>query len=101
MDPQEVSNDEPVSQPRKRYERRYVRSNAIKGYTEPKPSQVNKASPLTYKKRSVLTANPYNPLTIVKPLVPNILDKALVDSVNMDMARKKASGYEWGVVAGK
>jgi len=58
-------------------------------------------SPLSYAQRSVLTSNPKAPLTRVKPLVPNILDKALIDAVNMDAAKKRASGYKWGIVKEK
>tara|TARA_R110000868_G_scaffold334803_1_gene595489 strand:+ start:1914 stop:2228 length:315 start_codon:yes stop_codon:yes gene_type:complete len=56
---------------------------------------------LTYKDKSMLTSNPQSDLTRVKPLVPNLLDKALIDSVNMAAAKKRASGQKWVIVREK
>jgi len=67
---------------------------AVKGYSEER-------TPLSYADRSVLPSNPKAPLTRVKPLIPNILDKAVIDSINMDAAKKRASGYKWGIVREK
>jgi len=66
----------------------------VKGYAKGR-------SPLSYAQRSVLPSNPMSPLTRVKPLIPNILDKVKIDAVNMDAAKKRASGYKWGVVREK
>jgi hypothetical protein len=66
----------------------------VKGYAKGR-------SPLSYAQRSVLPSNPKSPLTRVKPLVPNILDQATIDSINMDAAKKRASGFKWGIVREK
>ena len=59
------------------------------------------ATPLSYAQRSILPTNKNNPLTRMKPLIPNILDKMLIDSINMDAAKKRASGYKWSMVREK
>ena len=83
----------------KSYNRRYRKAKTISGYAEEKPvGAVNKASPMTYKRRSVLESSQFNPLTRVKPLVPNILDKAQIDALNMNMAKRKESGHNWAIV---
>ena len=58
-------------------------------------------TPLSYAQRSILPTNKNNPLTRMKPLIPNILDKMLIDSINMDAAKKRASGYKWSMVREK
>lgn len=70
------------------------KSMAVKGYSD-------KPTALSYTERSSLPSNPKAPLTRVKPLMPNILDKVQIDAVNMDAAKKRASGYKWGIVREK
>ena len=90
-DPQPV-NDEIVSKTVPTVKRnRYLKTSAAKGYTKA-------VTPLTYRQQSALPTNKNNPLTRMKPLIPNILDKMLIDSVNMDAAIKRASGYKWSMV---
>ena len=73
---------------------RFLKGVAAKGYTKA-------TTPLTYRQLSSLPTAKYNPLTRVKPLIPNILDKMLIDSINMDAAKKRASGYKWSMVREK
>jgi hypothetical protein len=69
-------------------------SNEVEGYS-------TNVTPLSYAQRSALPTNKKNPLTRMKPLIPNILDKMLIDSINMDAAKKRASGYKWSMVREK
>jgi hypothetical protein len=90
-DPQPVVEDiDKVSVPKPK-RNRYLKGVAAKGYTKA-------TTPLSYKQQSALPTAKYNPLTRTKPLIPNILDKMLIDSVNMDAAKKRASGYKWSMV---
>jgi hypothetical protein len=92
-DPQPVDEDVQIGKVSvtKNKRNRYLKGAAAKGYTKA-------TTPLSYSQQSSLRANKYNPLTRVKPLIPNILDKMLIDSVNMDAASKRASGYKWSSV---
>lgn len=86
--------------PRKKYVRK---SNP---YKEPRlysPRGVNTLytrdkTPLSYKDKSMLPTNPQSDLTRMKPLMPNLLDKIKIDSVNMAAAKKRASGQKWVIV---
>ena len=90
-DPQPVVEDiDKVSVPKPK-RNRYLKGVAAKGYTKA-------TTPFSYSQLSSLPTKKYNPLTRVKPLIPNILDKMLIDSVNMDAAKKRASGYKWSMV---
>jgi hypothetical protein len=75
------------------YARRYRKSKkkGVVGYNK-------LASPQTYKDKSVMKSSEYNPLTRVKPLRPNLLDVAQVNALNMNMAKRAASGYQWAIV---
>jgi hypothetical protein len=78
------------------YARRYRRAKgkglkAVSGYN-------TLATPQTYKDKSVMKSSEYNPLTRMKPLVPNLLDVARINALNMNMAKRAASGYQWGIV---
>jgi hypothetical protein len=52
-------------------------------------------TPISYAQRSSVKVNPKNPMTIIKPLRPNILDQMAIDSVNWLAAQKRRSGLKW------
>jgi hypothetical protein len=60
----------------------------VKGYSKD-------VTPLSYSQLTNLKAKTNNPLTIVKPLRPNILDQMAIDSVNWLAAQKRRSGLKW------
>jgi hypothetical protein len=55
----------------------------------------NEETPVTYKQRSNIKANPQSPFTRIKPLLPNILDHAAVMSVHKYTNLRKRSGHKW------
>lgn len=52
-------------------------------------------TPVTYRQRSVIKPNPMSPWTRLKPLLPNILDRAAVMAVHKNAAIRKKSGHKW------
>ena len=64
------------------------KSMAVEGYSKA-------VSPLSYEQRSNVKVKAKNPLTIIKPLRPNILDQMAVDSVNWMAAQRRRSGLKW------
>jgi hypothetical protein len=63
--------------------------------TKPKHLYSTEASQLTPNQLSNIRANPKNPLTIMKPLRPNILDQMAVDNVNWLASQKRKAGSKW------
>jgi hypothetical protein len=61
---------------------------AVQGYSKD-------ASQLTPNQLSNIKVNPKNPLTIVKPLRPNILDQMAVENVNWLAAQRRRAGIKW------
>jgi len=61
---------------------------AVEGYS-------TEETPISYAQRSNVRVNPKNPLTIMKPLRPNILDQMAIDAVNWDAAIRRRSGLKW------
>jgi hypothetical protein len=95
-DPPDIPEDDDEKIQASSYARRYRRAKgkglkAVYGYND-------KASPQTYKDKSIMKSSEYNPLTRVKPLRPNLLDVAQVNALNMNMAKRAASGYKWSIV---
>jgi len=64
------------------------KSSAAKGYSK-------EVTPLSYADRSIMKVKPQNPLTVIKPLRPNILDQMAIDSVNWLAAQRRRSGLKW------
>jgi hypothetical protein len=62
--------------------------NAVKGYSTD-PTQ------LTPNQLSNIKVNPKNPLTVIKPLRPNILDRIAVENVNWLAAQRRRAGTKW------
>jgi len=50
---------------------------------------------LTQSQLSNIKVNPKNPLTVIKPLRPNILDQMAVDNVNWLAAQRRRAGAKW------
>ena len=48
--------------------------------------------------KSVLPNNPKSPWTIIKPLMPNILDQQAADDAKRLGQQRVASGHKWAVV---
>jgi hypothetical protein len=91
--PDEPDDDDDEKIQNASYARRYRKSKkkGVIGYNK-------LASPQTYKDKSIMKSSEYNPLTRMKPLVPNLLDVARINALNMNMAKRAASGYQWGIV---
>lgn len=53
---------------------------------------------LSEREKSNMSANPKNPLTLVKPLRPNILDAAADERKNELAEQRKKSGLKWVIV---
>lgn len=53
---------------------------------------------LSESQRSSLRANRNNPLTLIKPLKPNILDAAADERQKELAEQRKNSGYKWAIV---
>ena len=52
-------------------------------------------TPLSENQKSNIKVKPLNPLTRVKPLLPNILDQAAIDQVLKRGAIRRESGRKW------
>jgi len=55
-------------------------------------------TPLSQKQLSNIKVNPKNPLTIIKPLRPNILDQMAIDNVNWLASQRRKAGSKWVTV---
>jgi len=52
-------------------------------------------TPLSDTQKSNFKVNPKNPLTRIKPLLPNILDQAAIDQVLKRSTMRRESGHKW------
>jgi hypothetical protein len=52
-------------------------------------------SQLSEGQKTNLRVNPKNPLTIIKPLRPNILDQMAIDNVNWLASQRRRAGTKW------
>jgi hypothetical protein len=50
---------------------------------------------LSEGQKSNVKVNPKNPLTIIKPLRPNILDQMAIDNVNWLASQRRRAGTKW------
>ena len=64
------------------------KSPEAKGYSK-------EVSELTQNQLSNIKVNPKNPLTVMKPLRPNILDRMAVENVNWLAAQRRRAGTKW------
>ena len=50
---------------------------------------------LSEAQKSNVKVNPKNPLTIIKPLRPNILDQMAIDNINWLASQRRRAGSKW------
>jgi hypothetical protein len=67
----------------------------LKEVEDPNFTSSTAITPIIKKSKSSTKVSLYNPLTRVKPLMPNILDQAAIEQVYKRAAIKRASGRKF------